>query len=45
MNDSLKIIVAFVFAFALAEKMNKEFFDLQELKDNLEQMVRKQWTN
>jgi signal transduction histidine kinase/DNA-binding NarL/FixJ family response regulator len=39
MNDSLKIVVVFIFAYVLARKTNKEFFDLQELKENLEQKV------
>jgi signal transduction histidine kinase/DNA-binding NarL/FixJ family response regulator len=39
MNDSLKIAVAFIFAVALARKTNKDFYDLQELKENLEQKV------
>jgi signal transduction histidine kinase/DNA-binding NarL/FixJ family response regulator len=38
-NDTLKIVVAFVFAIALARKTNKDFYDLQELKENLEQKV------
>lgn len=38
-NDTLKIVVSFVFAVALARKTNKDFYDLQELKENLEQKV------
>jgi signal transduction histidine kinase len=39
LNDTLKIAVAFVFAVALARRTNKDFYDLQELKENLEQKV------
>ena len=40
LNDILKIVVSFVFAYALARKSNKEFLELQELKDNLEEKVK-----
>ncbi len=38
-NDVLKLSILFAFAYALALKTNKEFIDLQDLKNNLEQKV------
>ena len=38
-NDSLKLVILFTFAYALAKKTNKEFIDLQELKIGLEKKV------
>lgn len=38
-NNFLKIAIAFIFAYALARRFNKEFTDLVELKENLEKKV------
>lgn len=39
LNNFLKIVVAFTFAYALARKFNSEFTDLIGLKENLEKKV------
>jgi len=38
-HDVCKLLVIFIFAYALAKKTNKEFIDLQDLKNSLEQKV------